>query len=75
MDLYLPIAEEIPVSVAPPDALENYQGQGELILVVDDNEIQRVVAADMLRELGYRVDTVHSGEGRGSLYVHRPAPI
>lgn len=37
-------------------------GQGEEILVVDDDENQRLIAASMLKRLGYTVRTVKSGE-------------
>ena len=41
---------------------ENYMGNGETILVVDDVKEQREVAASMLTRLGYKVDAVSSGE-------------
>lgn len=37
-------------------------GSGEKILVVDDVREQRVIASDILKELGYSVKTVSSGE-------------
>ncbi len=42
--------------------LKDYMGNGERILVVDDNEEQCEVASDMLEFLGYEVTTVSSGE-------------
>lgn len=42
--------------------LKDYTGNGEKILVVDDNEEQREVASEMLELLGYEVTTVSSGE-------------
>ncbi|MFB3925057.1 MAG: PAS domain S-box protein [Syntrophales bacterium] len=41
---------------------ELYRGCGESILVVDDVEGQRELAASMLMRLGYRVHSVSSGE-------------
>lgn len=38
------------------------RGGGETILVVDDDASVRDLAAEMLREFGYTVDTVESGE-------------
>ena len=43
-------------------SLKNYIGKGEAILVVDDVEEQRKIASGMLRELGYSVISVSSGE-------------
>ena len=51
------------VSDAKAQVLMNdYQGKGEHILVVDDNEDQRQIASDILSMLGYKVDSVASGE-------------
>ena len=43
-------------------SLKNYMGKGEAILVVDDVEEQRIIASGMLKELGYSVVSVPSGE-------------
>ena len=50
--------QEVPVS--QPNAA--YEGKGESILIVDDVKEQRDIAAALLRELGYRVQTAASGE-------------
>lgn len=42
--------------------LRQYRGKGEMILVVDDVKEQRIIAGDILRELGYLADAVASGE-------------
>ncbi|MFT5729772.1 MAG: two-component system cell cycle sensor histidine kinase/response regulator CckA [Desulforhopalus sp.] len=39
------------------------KGNGETVLVVDDSGEQRLIAADILRHLGYKVITLSSGEG------------
>jgi CheY-like chemotaxis protein len=41
--------------------MEDYQGRGEHILVVDDIPEQREIASTILSELGYRVTTAASG--------------
>jgi CheY-like chemotaxis protein len=60
--LYFPVTREElskdPVSVS----MAEYMGKGESILVVDDIEGQRELAARMLEKLNYRVDIVSSGE-------------
>lgn len=43
-------------------SVEDYKGQGETILVVDDSVEQREIAAAMLTKLGYRVHASPSGE-------------
>jgi len=42
--------------------IEEYMGNGESVLVVDDVEEQRIIATGMLRKLGYSVTTVSNGE-------------
>ncbi|MCJ7772770.1 MAG: response regulator [Desulfobacterales bacterium] len=41
---------------------EEYLGKGEKILVVDDEKNQRDIACDLLNQLGYRSESVSSGE-------------
>jgi len=43
-------------------SIQELMGTGESILVVDDIEAQRQIAAEMLEKLGYQVVTVSSGE-------------
>jgi|GEM_PF-1228821 len=43
-------------------SLKEYMGKGETILIVDDVEEQRKIASGMLKELGYSVASVASGE-------------
>jgi len=42
--------------------IDEYKGNGEKILVVDDVKEQREIAAKILERLGYHVETVSSGE-------------
>jgi signal transduction histidine kinase/CheY-like chemotaxis protein len=60
--LYFPVTRE---EITPQSAVANiseYMGRGEAILVVDDVEGQRDLAAEMLRNLNYNVTSVSSGE-------------
>lgn len=43
-------------------SLENYRGNGEFILIMDDVEEQRKITSGMLKELNYSVESVSSGE-------------
>jgi two-component system cell cycle sensor histidine kinase/response regulator CckA len=46
----------------PKISIDQYQGRGESILVVDDVKEQRKIASQMLKKLGYSVKSVPSGE-------------
>lgn len=62
LTLYFPATRQ---SVARPDqvvSLSDCAGGGESVLVVDDVQEQREIAAGMLRKLNYSVVTVESGE-------------
>jgi two-component system cell cycle sensor histidine kinase/response regulator CckA len=61
-ELYFPSIEtEIPQSPEPQD-WQKYKGQGETILVIDDEHRQREIASQLLTSLDYSVQTVSSGE-------------
>ncbi len=60
--LYFPATREIMPKQKNGFTPEKYKGQGESILVVDDVEEQRDIAANILTRLGYSVSTVPSGE-------------
>ena len=59
--LYFPVTRKS-LEERPETALEDYMGKGEAILVMDDVETQRKIASGMLKELGYSVAMVSSGE-------------
>lgn len=42
--------------------IDDFRGRNELVLVVDDEELQRDIATRMLKELGYRAEAACSGE-------------
>jgi CheY-like chemotaxis protein len=60
--IYLPATSEELIGDEQKTSPEQYMGRGETILVVDDLKEQREVATSMLTRLGYRVETVSSGE-------------
>ena len=61
-ELYFPITRtEIPGRAALRP-IEDYQGSGESVLVVDDVESQREIACSMLEKLRYSAMAVSSGE-------------
>jgi two-component system cell cycle sensor histidine kinase/response regulator CckA len=62
MELYLPATRDSLEHKDQVTPLEDYRGNGERILVVDDMPAQRKITSEMLTVLGYRVSTVASGE-------------
>ncbi len=62
IELYFPITRDAIANRKLSLPMESYKGAGETILVVDDVAIQREIACDMLRVLGYKPAAVSSGE-------------
>ncbi|HPI92014.1 MAG TPA: response regulator [Deltaproteobacteria bacterium] len=60
--LMFPVTGEEKPREEAPASLKDFCGRGEMILVVDDVKEQREIAAGILARLGYRVETVSSGE-------------
>jgi CheY-like chemotaxis protein len=60
--LYFPVSHEKAKTISPKKEFHKYKGNGNTILVVDDMEEQRVIASNILSELGYTVSTVPSGK-------------
>lgn len=60
--LYFPVTAQSHKGQIQETRLEDYQGHGEHILVVDDIPEQREIASTILAQLGYRVTTADSGE-------------
>ena len=61
-ELYFPVTIEEVTAETEKISLEDYLGNGEKILVVDDEENQRVIACGLLTSLGYTSEAVPSGE-------------
>jgi two-component system cell cycle sensor histidine kinase/response regulator CckA len=61
--LLFPLTEE-PIGIQEKHLEQSHEkGNGETVLVVDDSGEQRLIAADILRHLGYKVIALSSGEG------------
>jgi CheY-like chemotaxis protein len=54
-------------------SIENYMGDGESILIVDDVKEQREIASNILKKLGYTPHSVSSGEAAVE-YVKKNSP-
>ena len=59
--LYFPVTRKS-IEERSEISLKDYMSKGETILVIDDVEEQRKIASGMLKELGYSVVSVSSGE-------------
>jgi signal transduction histidine kinase/CheY-like chemotaxis protein len=60
--LYFPVTRIPKNGEENPTSINDYKGNGETILVVDDVEEQRTIASKFLKHLGYTVETASSGE-------------
>ncbi|MFQ5822964.1 MAG: PAS domain S-box protein [bacterium] len=58
--LYFPVTREIEIQAA--EVVKKTKGGQEKILIIDDDPVQRRVAGQLLKRLGYKVHTVSSGE-------------
>ena len=68
--LYFPVGDEGEGEAEETD-MSGVRGQGETILVVDDEPGQREITSAMLESLGYRVETAASGrEALARLHGH-----
>ena len=65
--LYFPATQKA-VASHTKDLVENYKGQQERILIIDDIPEQREIASKMLEKLNYSVAAVSSGE-KGVEYI------
>ena len=61
-ELYFPITRDAILGKDLSIPVEDYQGNGEAILVIDDVESQREISCKMLDTLGYKTKAVSSGE-------------
>jgi len=73
--LYFPAARQDKPTAAATGSLEEYMGQGEYILVVDDVKEQREIASGILRRLGYEVAAVACGEEAVAAVRSRPPDL
>ncbi len=60
--IYFPATREATARNPKPRSIDTYMGGGESVLVIDDMPEQREVAASLLTQLNYQVNTVGGGE-------------
>jgi PAS domain S-box-containing protein len=61
-ELYFPITRDEISGKDLSVPIKDYKGNGEMILVVDDVDSQQEISRQMLDTLGYKTETVSSGE-------------
>jgi CheY-like chemotaxis protein len=71
--LYFPSTQQATTQEASRFTIDDYRGNGETILVVDDVKDQREIASKILERLGYQVESVGSGE-EAIEYLKQKAP-
>jgi PAS domain S-box-containing protein len=62
INLYFPVTRKEIVESKKDYPIENYMGNGESILLIDDEKNQREIASTILSQLNYSVNTVACGE-------------
>ncbi|MFC1489313.1 PAS domain S-box protein [Thermodesulfobacteriota bacterium] len=73
--LYFPVTRKEIIEEKTPITIENYMGNKELVLIVDDVAEQREIASNMLTRLGYDVKTASSGEEAIAYLKNNPAEL
>jgi CheY-like chemotaxis protein len=73
--IYFPATRALPAVKSKPLPMEAYMGRGETILVVDDIEAQRDIAASLLSKLNYTVVTAVSGEEAVAYIEEQPCDL
>lgn len=62
ISLYFPVVRKKVATAKTELSIQDYIGQGESVLIIDDIQDQRAIASGILSRLGYIVKTVDSGE-------------
>jgi signal transduction histidine kinase/CheY-like chemotaxis protein len=61
-ELYFPVTRKVAAIKKEDAGIEEFKGNGEQILVIDDVPEQREILGVLLTELGYKAESVASGE-------------
>jgi len=69
VDIYLPISQDNAEEMLADEHDEIHPGQGELILLADDNQDLCSAVAELLQSAGYRVITACDGDAAMQMYL------
>src|SRR5581483_4688351 len=73
--VWLPAIDEIKLPRQEPASLEELRGAGELVLVVDDEDIVLRMSSSILERMGYRVAAAADGQQALDLFRERKGEI
>jgi len=73
--IYLPATKESLPHSGQDISIDEYMGNGESVLVIDDTMNQREIASEILQKLGYKVNTVASGEDAIEYLKNNPTDL
>jgi signal transduction histidine kinase/CheY-like chemotaxis protein len=73
--IYLPACRQPSIRKTSRRSVDDYMGNGEFLLIIDDVEDQRNIATGILTKLGYRVEAVSSGEAAVDYLKTRKADL
>ena len=73
--LHFPASRKIAQKTSHVVSVDQFRGNNENILVVDDVAEQREIAAEILKTLGYRAQSVPSGEAALEYLAQNPADL
>jgi PAS domain S-box-containing protein len=73
--LYFPITRKEMIKESLTFNIQDYRGNGESILVIDDAKEQREIVNMMFTHLGYKVSAVSSGEEAIEYIKHNPVDL
>ena len=74
-EFYFPVTRKEAAQEEEKILAREFQGNGEKILVVDDEDNQREIANTLLSKLGYRVETVSCGEKAVEYLKNNPTDL
>jgi PAS domain S-box-containing protein len=75
VNIFLPATQDVPARPPAVPMIEALMGDGEIILVVDDEAEHREIAAKMLTRLGYRVLAADSAQAALTQVQRQPADL
>lgn len=73
--LYFPFHDKAAPVAVVKDVAPSYEGKGQTVLVIDDEEQQRDIAHQLLTSFGYRVSIVASGEDAIAFLTDNPVDL